>query len=138
MTREENYIHFFTHLTLDDLDKIDDIFTADARFKDPFNDVTGHEPIKTVFRHMYASTSDPKFVVNRHAINNAVLFLEWKFTFNKSNKNWNIDGSSVVSFNDDDLVEEHLDYWDPAEEIYSKIGFIKPIMNFLKSRLTAQ
>ena len=138
MNREERFIHFFTHLKAENLHQINDVFTSDARFKDPFNDVDGVDAIHTVFKHMFATTQQPKFIVNHYASNQQKLFIQWQFTFLKEQKHWSIDGSSMVTFNDQDKVQEHIDYWDPAEQIYSKIGLLKPMMNFLKSRLTAK
>lgn len=136
MTREENYVSFFENLTQDNLDQISNIFVTDARFKDPFNDVIGIERIKAVFSHMFDTTDHPKFIVNQAADNQNTLLLQWTFNFKKSGKDWSVEGSSMVTFNDFDLVIEHIDYWDPAEEIYSKIGLLKPLMNFLRSKLT--
>jgi len=137
MKREEKYIHYFSHLNMDQLNHIADYFSQDAHFKDPFNDVIGIDAIKQVFLHMYQTTDKPVFIVNHHAINENILMLQWTFNFNKNNVPWSIEGSSMVTFNQDDLVEEHIDYWDPAEQIYSKIGLLKPVMGFLRSRLTA-
>ncbi len=136
MTREENYVSFFENLTQDNLDQISDMFVTDARFKDPFNDVIGIERIKAVFSHMFETTDNPKFIVNQTANNQNTLLLQWTFNFQKSGKDWSVEGSSMVTFNDSDLVIEHIDYWDPAEEIYSKVGLLKPLMNFLRSKLT--
>ena len=137
MNREQTFIHFFTHLTLENVDQINQIFTSNAHFKDPFNDVIGVDAIKKVFTHMFETTDSPKFVVNHYAINDSKLFIQWRFNFVKSNTHWNIDGSSMVTFDDNNQVQEHIDYWDPAEQIYTKIGLLRPVMNFLKSRLTA-
>ena len=137
MTREEKFINFFSSLTADNLQQIDTIFASDAHFKDPFNDVNGVAPIKLVFEHMFATTENPRFIVNHHASNQEKLFIQWKFTFTKNNKDWNIDGSSMITFDLNNQVQEHIDYWDPAEQIYSKIGLLKPIFNLFKSRLTA-
>ena len=139
MNREEKFIQFFGNLTKDNLSQIDDIFTSDAHFKDPFNNVTGIQSIKTVFEHMFATTDNPVFVVNHYASKEQKLFIQWKFTFSKDGKPWEIDGASMITFddNDEDKVKEHIDYWDPAEQIYTKIGLLRPMMNFLRSRLTA-
>ncbi len=137
MNREEKFIQFFSQLTADNLAQINDVFAPDARFKDPFNDVIGLDAIKRVFEHMFATTENPKFTVNHHASNQQKLFIQWQFTFRKNKSDWNVDGSSMVAFNATDQVIEHIDYWDPAEQIYSKIGLLRPIMSFLKSRLTA-
>ncbi len=137
MTREDKYISFFSNLTEKNIDQIADYFTHNAHFKDPFNDVIGIDAIKTVFSHMFETTENPTFIVSHHAANQNILMLQWTFQFSKKGKNWTVEGSSLVTFNDSDLVIEHIDYWDPAEQIYSKIGLLRPIMNFLKNRLTA-
>ena len=67
MTREEKFIHFFSHLTADNLDDIYTVFASNAHFKDPFNDVDGVKAISTVFAHMFATTEQPKFIVNHSA-----------------------------------------------------------------------
>lgn len=141
MNREESFIHFFTHLTVDNLHQINEVFTSNARFKDPFNDVIGADSITSVFTHMFETTENPTFIVNHHAKSDVTkenkLFLQWTFHFAKNNKAWSIEGSSMVTFDNNGKVQEHIDYWDPAEQIYTKIGLLKPLMNFLRSRLTA-
>ena len=137
MNREQRFMHFFTQLTTENIIQIDDIFASNAHFKDPFNDVYGIDDIQTVFTHMFATTEQPKFRINHFASNQQNLFIQWQFTFGKNKTMWAIDGSSMVTFNENDQVQEHIDYWDPAEQIYSKVGVLKPLMNFLRSRLKA-
>ena len=137
MTREEHFIQFFTQLTKDNLHQIDTIFAKDAYFKDPFNEVDSIDKIRLVFEHMFETTDEPRFIVNHSASNANKLFLQWQSTFIKNTKKWEIDGTSMITFNDNNEVIEHIDYWDPAEQIYSKIGLLKPVINFLKTRLTA-
>lgn len=137
ISREEKYISFFANLTHDNVNQITELFAEDAHFKDPFNDVMGADKIKAVFSHMFETTQQPKFIVNQYAINQNILLLQWTFTFSKKAIDWSIEGTSMVTYNDNDLVIEHIDYWDPAEQIYSKIGLLKPVMNFLRSKLSA-
>jgi len=137
MNREEQFMRFFTELTAENLFQIGDIFASNAHFKDPFNEVHGIDAIKTVFTHMFATTERPKFRIHHYASNQQILFIQWQFSFGKNKTIWVIHGSSMVTFNDKDLVQEHIDYWDPAEQIYSKVGLLKPLMNFLRSRLKA-
>ena len=137
MNREERFIAFFSHLTPQTLGQIKTIFATEARFKDPFNDVNGVDAITNVFDHMFSTTEQPTFIVNQYASNNQHLFLQWDFMFIKDKQEWKIEGSSMVRFNDDDAVEEHIDYWDPAEQIYSNITGLRVLMKFLRSKLTA-
>lgn len=138
MTREQKYIAFFSQLTEESLGDLSSLFSANARFKDPFNDVVGVDKIKKVFQHMYATTEVPRFRVNHHAQNEDKLFLQWDFLFTKNNKEWSISGSSMVTFNEQDQAIEHIDYWDPAEQIYSKIPVLKSLINLLTKKLAAK
>ena len=137
MTREKRFIHFFESLTVERLSAIDTLFATDAHFKDPFNDVIGRKAIKNIFLHMFATTEKPQFTVRQFAVNQQHLFLEWHFKFGKNQKMWQIEGCSRVLFNEADEVQEHIDFWDPAEQLYSKITFLSPLMNFLARRLKA-
>lgn len=137
MTPEKRFIDFFSQLTPETLKHIDTIFANDAHFKDPFNDVTGIEAIRTVFSHMFATTEKPRFKIKHFATKNQTLFIQWDFSFSKNNKHWRIDGCSMVSFNAKGEVQEHIDYWDPVEQIYRKINLLKPLMHFLTRQLKA-
>lgn len=137
MTREQRYIDFFTHLNVENLNEFENYFAGDAHFKDPFNDVIGIERIRKVFEHMFATTESPRFTIIHHAENEDILMLNWLFEFKKKQRMWQIEGSSRVRFNQKGLVSEHIDYWDPAEQIYSKVGILKPLINFLTKRLSA-
>ena len=137
MTREQRYIEFFTQLSIENLHEFENYFTGDAHFKDPFNNVIGIESIRKVFEHMFATTESPRFTITHHAKNESILLINWLFEFEKKQKKWQIEGSSRVCFNENDLVSEHIDFWDPAEQIYVKVGILKPLMNFLTKRLSS-
>ena len=137
MTREERFISYFTDLDIQSLAKIDSYFSADAHFKDPFNDVVGVEAIRNIFMHMFTTTQTPEFVILHHAHKEDTLFINWVFSFSRNSKLWRIEGCSKVRFNADNKVTEHFDFWDPVEQIYSKIGLLKSMMNFLTKQLRA-
>jgi len=137
MSREQRFIDFFSNLSEKSLLEITNIFSDNARFKDPFNDVVGINKISTIFSHMFETTESPRFIVNHSAQNSNKLFIQWDFSFERNNKAWLIEGSSMVTFGKDDLVIEHIDFWDPAEQVYEKITFLRPLILFLKSKLKA-
>jgi len=47
----EAYCEFFAGLRPADLERLQAVFTEDARFRDPFNDVRGRDAIRAVFEH---------------------------------------------------------------------------------------
>ena len=138
MEHVKRYLQTFTTLQSDGLDSLAGIFAADARFKDPFNDVRGLVAITRVFAHMFATTQNSRFMIVDHALVGDTLFIRWDYHFQTlKGVAWEIHGTSVVRFNAAGLAVEHVDYWDPAEHIYSKLPVLGWLMRWLRGRLAA-
>ncbi|WP_424193446.1 nuclear transport factor 2 family protein [Ampullimonas aquatilis] len=130
-----NIRHFFEHLSLDSLAMIDTVYTKDAYFKDPFNEVRGIEPVTRIFRHMFEQVDIPNFVVTHTLLQDDHAFLTWQFSFRM--RRWHSDtqqiiGASHVRFADDGRVVYHRDYWDAAEQLYEKVPVLGSAMRWLK------
>lgn len=138
MEHVKRYLQTFTILQSDGLDSLAGIFAADARFKDPFNDVRGLVAITRVFAHMFATTQHSRFMIVDHALAGDVLLIRWDYHFQTlKGELWEIPGTSVVRFNAEGLAVEHVDYWDPAEHIYSKLPVLGWLMRWLRGKLAA-
>jgi len=100
MDHVSRYLHTFTTLQADGLDELTAVFAADARFKDPFNDVRGVAAITRIFTHMFATTQHSRFVIVDHALTGDTLFIRWDYHFQTlKGESWEIPGTSVVRFN---------------------------------------
>jgi steroid delta-isomerase len=65
------------------------------------------------------------------------LFIRWDYTFQTlKGEAWEIPGTSVVRFNAAGLAVEHVDYWDPAEHVYSKLPVLGALMRWLRRKLS--
>lgn len=138
MEHVTRYLHTFTTLQANGLERLAGVFTADARFKDPFNDVRGLAAITRIFAHMFATTQHSRFMIVDHALAGNTLFIRWDYQFQTlKGERWEIPGTSVVRFNDAGLAVEHVDYWDPAEHVYSKLPVLGWMMRWLRGKLTA-
>ena len=62
----QRYIKFYETLTPETLDSINDVFMADARFKDPFNDVRGVAHIRKIFADMFKTVGAPDFTISSY------------------------------------------------------------------------
>ena len=47
----QQLVQFFETISPDSVQRIPDIYSADAYFKDPFNEVRGVEAVKKIFAH---------------------------------------------------------------------------------------
>ena len=131
------YAATFAAMAPDRLDDLRDWFTPDARFKDPFNDVVGHEAILAIFRHMYTQVESPRFEVLDSAISDACGYLWWVMHYERGGRAGRIDGLSRVTFAEDGRVSEHIDYWDPAEQLYESLPVLGAVLRAIKRRLAA-
>ena len=127
-------IQFFEHLSPSDVMRMDQIYSADAYFKDPFNEVKGVSAITTIFEHMFVKVDKPTFVVTSSIAQGNEAFLVWDFhlRFKGETEARTIRGSSHLRFDASGKIAYHRDYWDAAEELYEKLPIIGSVMRFLK------
>lgn len=132
-----DYIAFFEAISPASLEDIDHLFAPDAVFQDPFNTASGRQEIKQVFEHMFATCHDPQFRVTEHICANHSCYLHWQFTFGKPDRRKQIDGVSRIRFNQQQQVSEHIDYWDPARQLYEDIPVLRLLLKQLRRKLSA-
>jgi len=131
-------IAFFETLTPQTLDQLPQVYAADARFKDPFNDVHGLPAVHAILAHMFVALRQPRFVITRHIAQGADCFLTWDFYFFmdrlRGGTEQKIAGATHLLFDAAGLIELHRDYWDAAEELYEKLPVVGSLMRWLKRR----
>ena len=131
-------VAYFENLAPDNLAQLHQHYTAQARFKDPFNEVQGLPEIERIFRHMYVALNQPHFVITGQLVDGQQAFLTWEFRFHfkrfDTTTLQTVRGGSHVVFNEQGLVTLHRDYWDAAEELYEKLPLVGGVMRWLKAR----
>lgn len=129
-------INFFESLSPGRLGELDQFYTPNAYFKDPFNEVRGLDDIRRIFEHMYVALDGPRFVVTDTVAQGDQCFVTWNFEFRM--KAWDrqtlqtIRGTSHLKFTAEGRVDYHRDYWDAAEELYEKLPLVGGLMRWLK------
>ena len=132
------FIRRFETLTPESVDQLAALYSNDAYFKDPFNEVRGHSAITGIFGHMFKQVDKPRFVVKNRIVRDDQAFIVWDFTFQTKGSRTAgqcIHGSSYLCFDPDGRVNYHRDYWDAAEELYEKVPLLGSLMRFLKRRV---
>jgi steroid delta-isomerase len=139
MAAVDRVVTMFESMGPTDLDRLEDFYTADARFKDPFHEVRGIAQVRRIYAHMFTALVAPRFVVTRRFVDGSHCMLLWDFHFRlQSNGNAQvIRGSSHLELAPDGRIAVHRDYWDAAEELYEKIPVLGAFMRFLKRRAAA-
>jgi len=134
------FIQFFETVSPDNVGELVGLYSNDAYFKDPFNEVRGQAAILAIFEHMFNQVQNPRFKISRRILQDDDAFIVWEFHFLMKDKHQTpecIHGSTHLRFAADNKVEYHRDYWDAAEELYEKIPLLGSLMRFVKKRAKA-
>ena len=137
----DELIRWFESLTPESAQAVERYYTADACFKDPFNDLRGADAIRCVFTHMFEQVHQPKFCVTGRWQSEEGAVLLWDFTFRMKRGPAGpqiIRGATHLRFAADGRVQWHRDYWDAAEELYAKLPLVGALMRLLKRKMGSQ
>lgn len=134
--RLERVIRAFETITPEAAGRLETLYTEDAFFKDPFNEVTGIAPIRRIFSHMFVQVDEPRFVIREAIESGDQAFLTWEFLFRMKRFDTRtvqvVRGASHLRFAADGRIVHHRDYWDVAEELYEKLPLVGGLMRWLK------
>jgi len=124
----------FETLSPSNVGELADLYSADAFFKDPFNEVRGHHALISIFKHMFKQVDKPGFKIQKSILDGDDAFIVWDFHFmmKKGGSELCIHGSSHLHFTSEHKVDYHRDYWDSAEELYEKIPGLGWLMRLLR------
>ena len=134
----QRLVQFFETLKPQDVPRLHELYAAEARFKDPFNEVQGLDAITHIFAHMFEALDGPHFIVTERIVQGAQCFLVWDFRFRFKRfdtATWQtVRGGTHLRFDAQGRVTLHRDYWDAAEELYEKLPMVGGLMRWLKRR----
>jgi steroid delta-isomerase len=129
-------VAFFERIAPADVARIGEIYAADAYFRDPFNEVQGVEAIARVYARMFEQLEVCRFVIAGTLAEGDGALLVWDFTFRirrwRPRTTRTIHGATHVKFAPDGRIAYHRDYWDAAEELYSKLPLIGSVLRLLR------
>ncbi len=135
--RVDRLVRYYESLQPAGLDALAEVYTPDAFFKDPFNEVRGLPAIRAIFEHMFTALQQPRFVVRDVVAEGDQCFMSWDFLFiapGMGPQTQTIRGATQLRFATDGRASFHRDYWDAAEELYEKLPVVGALMRWLKRR----
>ena len=136
----DRLIDCYHTLTPETVSRLSEFYSADAYFKDPFNEVRGIDAIKHIFTHMFRQVEAPRFVITDQVVDADGAMLVWNFFFQI--RTWGhgktrlIRGVSHLRFDADGKINYHRDYWDAAEELYMTLPIIGTFMRWIQRRFS--
>jgi steroid Delta-isomerase len=136
--RVQRIVDFFVNLQPTSVQAMGELYTHDAYFKDPFNEVRGLVQVQGIFNHMYVALNEPHFVVTNTVTQADQCFIVWDFKFRFKRFDTatlqTVRGCSHLQLQADGRISFHRDYWDAAEELYEKLPWVGALMRWLKHR----
>lgn len=131
-TQLEELLQWYSTMTPDSVMQVVNFYHVNARFKDPFNEVTGVGAIMQIFDHMFDTTEAPRFMMMDRIVQDHQAFVTWTFEFKLKGKSYSVVGGSHLKFDEQGLVIDHRDYWDAAEELFQKLPVIGGPIRWLR------
>ncbi|MDI1302924.1 MAG: nuclear transport factor 2 family protein [bacterium] len=131
ISRLDTLLDWYQTLGPETVDRINDFYTEDAFFKDPFNEFRSREGIRQTYNHMFETLDNPRFFIKSTVMEGRQAFAVWSMEFGFRGKTMSIHGCSHFDFAEDGRVQSHRDYWDAAEEFYEKL----PVLGWLLKRI---
>lgn len=132
-------VQFFETLSPARVRELGAIYDEQAEFRDPFNDVRGLAAIEAVYRHMFETLVQPRFVVLSTFSGGAGHVVLWDFEFRlrgSAQTVRRIRGTSHLKLAADGRIAAHHDYWDAAQ-LYAQLPVLGGFMRWLRRRAAA-
>jgi steroid Delta-isomerase len=137
----EPLIKFYDEFSPASVARFPEFYSADAYFKDPFNEVRGIEAIQRIFSHMFKQVDEPRFSVSERVVDAHGAMLVWTFSFRVKRRGKGqaqiMRGASHLKFDAAGKVNYHRDYWDTGEELYMKLPLLGSLIRALRRTLAA-
>ncbi len=103
----------------------------EARFMDPFNDVTGIEAVIRVFAKMFEDVTDVVFETRNLACaqEERICYFAWTLRCRSRGRGSPLafEGVTELRFDAEGRIRAHLDHWDAGSQLYAKL----PVLGFL-------
>jgi hypothetical protein len=134
-----NFKKIYKQLDVDNIVLIEEIYSADISFQDPFHRVNGLIRLKSYFQDLYQDVETIDFDFGESVSDETSHFVTWTMSLKhpklNGNKLFKVDGSSWLKTNSDGLICFHRDYFDAGEMLYEKIPLLGRIILWLKGRM---
>lgn len=129
------HLAWFAALSPASLAQIDQVYAADARFRDPFHALQGREAIQAVYARMFRDLTQPRFVIGEVVQQGGRAFVSWDFHFALHGRQLQIHGGTLFRLDAAGLICEHIDYWDAAEGVYEQLPVLGWLLRRIKRRM---
>ena len=141
MTRKASlnaYARFYETLTPETIGRLRALVAPDIQFRDPFNETRGVAALERVLAKMFEDVVEPKFETLHTMTDGAVGYMKWRLVYRpKSGGQCELVGLTELHFDEAGRVTRHIDFWDPASQIYERIPVLGFVLRKIRRRIAA-
>ena len=146
MTRQEHklaqalsgYARYYETLTAESVVELHDLVAPDLHFRDPFNDTRSAAAYERVLAKMFVDVVEPRFETLHTVLDGAVGYMKWRFAFQaKRGGTREVIGMSELHFDEGGRITKHIDFWDPASQLYEHVPVLGFVLRKVRERIAA-
>ncbi len=135
----QRFLTIFNQLNSEQLQLLDDIYSADIQFTDPAHQIVGLPALKHYFHVLYQRLEFCRFDFDPPFLNGADAHVHWRMhlqhpRLNKGRR-FSVDGVSLLQFNLQGLVCRQRDYFDLGALLYERLPLLGSVTRRLKRQL---
>ena len=131
------YRIFLEGLNVEKLHHFPEHVAPNVKFRDPFHDISGLSRMQGIFKKLFDKVKGIEFAIINHAISGRVVFFQWQLNGTLYGRPWIIEGMTSITFNEEEKVTQHIEYWDAASQIYERFPVIGQLLRFFRRRISA-
>lgn len=134
------YVAFLEALTPERLPELSAYLAPEARFKDPFNDVTGREAVLRVFAKIFQDVTDVAFTARDLVCGDGACFFAWTLRCRRrrNGRPLTFEGVTELRLDAQGRIVAHIDHWDAASQLYARLPVLGRLLGGLRRRLGAE
>jgi hypothetical protein len=138
----ERIINVFNELRKDNLQILDNFYAKDVKFLDPLGVHDGIDSVKKYYANLYENVEEIKFEYMGHVSDKNNHVYLWKMKLKtpsiKNGEEIIVIGNSHITFDEQNLVSYHRDYFDMGEFVYENVPALGWVIRKIKSRMKAE
>ena len=128
----------FNQLRADNLKILDEFYAPDVRFIDPIGEHAGLDSVKKYYQNLYENVDSIVFEKMQHVQEGNKHAYFWRMKLKTPSINngeeFSVEGMSHITFNEQNLVSYHRDYFDMGEFVYQRVPVLGWVIQKIKKR----
>lgn len=133
----EHFKALFNELDKGNLNKLQQVYSEQIRFQDPFGQVTGLDELTHYFAGAYNNVISCSFEFGTPIVDGAWIALPWVMKLRhkriRGGKEILVDGISQLEI-EDGRVSYHRDYFDAGQLLYENLPAVGKIIRWIKGQ----